>query len=106
MTNTQNITFANAPTWGATGIQHALADDPLVSIHAPTWGATGLVSQTLHFRGVSIHALTWGATLQYILVEPVALFQPTLPHGERPLIRSFWLVPGLFQPTLPHGERP
>ena len=40
MTDTQNITFANAPTWGATGIQHALADDPLVSIHAPTLGAT------------------------------------------------------------------
>ena len=55
----------------------------LVSIHAPAWSATGLVSQTLYFRGVSIHAPTWGATLQYILVEPVALFQPTLPHGER-----------------------
>ena len=85
-------------------VPHRILTSP-VSIHAPTWGATGLVSQTLHFRGVSIHALTWGATLQYILVEPVALFQPTLPHGERLVILPSDTAVFRFQPTLPHGER-
>ena len=33
------------------------------------------------------------------------VFQPTLPHGERPPELPAKLPYPLFQPTLPHGER-
>ena len=36
----------------------------------------------------------------------LALFQSTLPHGERPTWSWHWARPDSFQSTLPHGERP
>ena len=34
-----------------------------------------------------------------------SMFQPTLPHGERPLLLDYLQHAKKFQPTLPHGER-
>ena len=33
------------------------------------------------------------------------MFQSTLPHGERPVVRNDFDVEPWFQSTLPHGER-
>ena len=78
-----------------------------VSIHAPTWGATE-VSRTLVVapKRVSIHAPTWGATKKVLAsTKRIAVFQSTLPHGERRRTRSVPVALVLFQSTLPHGER-
>ena len=75
---------------------------------------------------ISIHAPAWGATPSISWLLSKILFQSTLPHGERPVVRfalavrvisihaPAWGATGLgrfaarnrlFQSTLPHGER-
>ena len=54
---------------------------------------------------VSIHAPTWGATQSSKDKEIAALFQSTLPHGERHDERRANILANEFQSTLPHGER-
>ena len=76
-----------------------------VSIHAPTWGATVVVTQCPLQVVVSIHAPTWGATFKAFYLFFYALFQSTLPHGERLYFHVKAIVRIEFQSTLPHGER-
>ena len=65
-----------------------------VSIHAPTRGATRRrrLSAPLTAR-VSIHAPTRGATSSLRTASPSAVFQSTLPHGERRRGRPLFLRP-------------
>ena len=54
---------------------------------------------------ISIHAPAWGATI-YVNTEDVeAIFQSTLPRGERPATFPEDTANGKFQSTLPRGER-
>ena len=99
-----------------------------ISTHAPARGATLLY----HLRGqpasdfnprsrkgsdlssissaispvISTHAPARGATAFCTCCNSSALFQPTLPQGER-LFKSIAIKKMIeFQPTLPQGERP
>ena len=54
---------------------------------------------------VSIHAPAQGATKSFQRSVLAALFQSTLPRGERPLCRANVKTPKMFQSTLPRGER-
>ena len=76
----------HAPAWGATVASFgARAGRSSVSIHAPAWGAT--VTEHGAKKGtnyVSIHAPAWGATyVGWGAAAAGAMFQSTLPHGER-----------------------
>ncbi len=79
-----------------------------VSIHAPAWGATNSPRYAdCGMYEVSIHAPAWGATHAFCrAMMAVALFQSTLPRGERPPVVKLTISPMVFQSTLPRGERP
>ncbi len=118
----------HAPAWGATGDVHSIRRHVPVSIHAPAWGATMMESRKIRNHDVSIHAPAWGATCSICSSRmcygsfnprsrmgsdarggaPVccsALFQSTLPHGERHTPWRSASRLSMFQSTLPHGER-
>ena len=99
------IVSIHAPTWGATLCGCFFKSLTRVSIHAPTWGATPLRAVWDSVFIVSIHAPTWGATHLSLTTTGGAVFQSTLPHGERLLFRTAAPPPQTFQSTLPHGER-
>ncbi len=54
---------------------------------------------------VSIHAPARGATVRGLNVTFIALFQFTLPRGERQSLSHHYQPLGRFQFTLPRGER-
>ena len=58
-----------------------------------------------HNNYISIHAPTRGATLFSSIATKVALFQSTLPRGERLLSAQAAIKQQVFQSTLPRGER-
>ena len=76
-----------------------------ISIHAPTRGATSFVLDMTSDIYISIHAPTRGATSYRTDFGVTAVFQSTLPQGER----LGWLGAvakiSSFQSTLPQGER-
>ena len=76
------------------------------TIHAPAWGATAQLIAKRDALVISIHAPAWGAPTRDMVAEQGALFQSTLPHGERPDLYGSQTPTGEFQSTLPHGERP
>ena len=123
----QDIISIHAPTRGATGEDGTDGRVTPISIHAPTRGATDL-QQTLYKKlEISIHAPTRGATGEVYQGTLEAIFQSTLPQGERPFDdyivydnrhfnpRSHKGSDGYghkriirveqFQSTLPQGER-
>ena len=55
----------------------------MVSIHAPARGATHQLKFHLVLLIVSIHAPARGATFLHVLSSFFAMFQSTLPQGER-----------------------
>ena len=55
---------------------------------------------------ISTHAPARGATVPSNISSMICLFQPTLPRGERQILKNYLLHYCLFQPTLPRGERP
>ena len=58
------------------------------------------------YRVVSTHAPARGATAALAAQKPLsALFQPTRPHGARPLHEARNVAARVFQPTRPHGAR-
>ena len=76
-----------------------------ISIHAPTRGATIASISAPTALDISIHAPTRGATCSVDLSVVSAVFQSTLPRGERQ-DKYFQLIePKKFQSTLPRGER-
>ena len=77
-----------------------------ISIHAPAKGATQAQSKSSVFESISIHAPAKGATASAILPISAAIFQSTLPRGERRLIYYYVCHTVPFQSTLPRGERP
>ena len=81
------------------------ARSALVSIHAPAWGATPGLHSSGGVFNVSIHAPAWGATRRGGGCASTAMFQFTLPHGERQIPNRFGECKHKFQFTLPHGER-
>src|SRR5699024_9621697 len=94
----------HAPARGATVNLLLIFFQFRVSIHAPARGATDLVTKHSSEIMVSIHAPARGATLKKSAMEQKAMFQSTLPRGERLLRkRSFFLFNFLFQSTLPRG---
>ena len=77
-----------------------------ISIHAPAWGATRVRDRGDGLgRDISIHAPAWGATSRISEWQVTAIFQSTLPHGERPRSSTAQSAKFVFQSTLPHGER-
>ena len=98
----------HAPTRGATYAVFALfIRVHVVSIHAPTRGATLVFFTDFDVQIVSIHAPTRGATIDYAN-QPgrYILFQSTHPHGVRPLMILWIIIPYIrFQSTHPHGVR-
>ena len=100
----------------------------LISIHAPARGATfwGICAKPIsrHFNprsreGSDWHTLTGRACrihfnprsregsddLEALGFDSIAVFQSTLPRGERPGIMNLATFRGIFQSTLPRGER-
>ena len=82
-----------------------LAGTDGISIHAPAWGAASHVNVFQLVGCISIHAPAWGAAKSHAAHSFRALFQSTLPHGERLLLPEDTMLIMSFQSTLPHGER-
>ena len=74
----------HAPARGATDYNKGVASGEIISIHAPARGATRFYAGTNARYGISIHAPARGATdPEAFGAERIALFQSTLPQGER-----------------------
>ncbi len=77
----------------------------VVSTHAPAWGATAIGS-IFSKQAMFQPTLPHGERLENIQKTfDVFEFQPTLPHGERHTVLTAKSLILMFQPTLPHGER-
>ena len=90
---------------GSDGATACIWSCGFVSIHAPTWGATG-------YRQYSIDVALFQSTLPRgerhrggVRNRGGVRFQSTLPRGERPRQFSFCDPDSGFQSTLPRGER-
>ena len=99
------IISIHAPTRGATewySLAHVLL---LISIHAPTRGATVRVHHKAVPHNISIHAPTRGATRKgNKIIFTHALFQSTLPQGERLFLRAFDIKLPDFNPRSHKGS--
>ena len=90
---------------GSDNNKTAFINAQIVSTHAPAWGATKVTYVADFDEVVSTHAPAWGATMPYSTVTRAGMFQPTLPHGERPLSCSQEQVPsGCFNPRSRMGS--
>ena len=98
----------HAPAWGATKLcGHAFCDLVKVSTHAPAWGATRKRRFLLPSDEVSTHAPAWGATHIYFHLSGLNLgFNPRARMGRDSSRSMTSTLSGLFQPTRPHGARP
>ena len=75
----------HAPAWGATEDNPALRDVLNVSTHAPAWGATSNTNNGSRLANSFNPRSRMGSDLQKAGLSPsMMMFQPTLPHGERP----------------------
>ena len=73
----------HAPARGATNGKVQPSSDVMISIHAPARGATYSCSRLYSYHNISIHAPARGATGKCQSSTSTALFQSTLPRGER-----------------------
>ena len=81
----------HAPARGATSLARKPVPKSSVSIHAPARGATLPERIAATVRRVSIHAPARGATPRRGVHSRKAMFQSTLPRGERPQ-RHCWAL--------------
>ena len=97
----------HAPARGATPLWPSPQVGKTVSTHAPARGATfssafaGLMDIGFNPRtrtGCDVHAFGF--------LDDNIPFQPTHPHGVRPIKDKILGIIGGFQPTHPHGVRP
>ena len=76
-----------------------------VSTHAPAWGATIVLQIRIFAMRFNPRARMGRDHLDSLGYDFNKLFQPTRPHGARPIIMHINTWGYKFQPTRPHGAR-